>query len=498
MRLRYQIAGLLAIPLTFELLFAASLLWNLSYLDRAVSREAKAKKVISICLELRSNLLRYNTVAHVSGNFLDPLESAEIINKTKAAVKTNMQELEALVQDNAAARKITAEYERELKQFEELLADLTLNMDGLGLKSFSIDSARFIVSNEAFEEMTASFRKSVEMEERLRALYTPLVRDFQPEALRQRAQMRTLAITSVVGNCLIVVILGIIFSKSTLHRLSVLMENIARFRRKEIEMQQVGGTDELSDLDAAFRQMVDERTRTEAFKQSIYGMISHDMRTPLSSVRLSLEILQMTEKGLAEKSRARLKVIDSEVQRVIRIANTFLDLERMEEGKVILVFDWCEVEKLIEQAGNACFSLLSVKKITLNVDITDADLVNCDEDRIVQVLINLLSNAAKFSPDNGSVSVRVRMSSNGTVRFEIEDQGPGIPRSEIPKMFKRFSQLAQEDNTKKAGTGLGLYICKMLVEAHRGEIGVEAGSSSGACFWFEIPHNGSVIASGPS
>lgn len=497
MKLRYQIAGLLAIPLLFELGFAVALLSSLSHLDEAVAKEAKAKRVIALCLELRSNLLRYNSLVHLTGKFLDPPESAAIQDKTRAAVNSDLRNLQQLVQDNATAGSIFNKYKLELKNFDELLTDLTVHIDATGPVPFSIDSARFIQTDESVEELTASFKRSVDLEEKLRNIYTPMVRDFQPAALRQRALMRTLALSFVCVNCVLVVTLGIVFSKFTLSRLTLLMENIVLFAQKRRDLKTVGGSDELTALNEAFQQMAEDRMQAEELKQSIYGMIAHDMRTPLTSVLLGLEILAMTENNLADRSRQRIKTAESEVQRVIRIANTFLDLERLEEGKLSLTCEWTPVADIVKQSSNACFSLIRTKQLELIEVTEEVDLLYCDADRIVQVLVNLVSNAAKFTPDNTCITLTVRSAKPDKIRFEVQDQGPGIPPDDLSKMFKRFSQLAQEASTKKTGAGLGLYICKMLVDAHDGSIGLHNAPSGGACFWFELPHK-ALVASGES
>lgn len=128
------------------------------------------------------------------------------------------------------------------------------------------------------------------------------------------------------------------------------------------------------------------------------------------------------------------------------------------------------------------------------MDIKESDLVLADEDRIQQVLSNLLSNAIKWSPDEGKVYVRTSEAKD-RCRFEIEDEGPGVPEEEAHKLFGRFEQVSTRDNREKGGTGLGLAIAKAIVEQHNGFIGIEGavsengngGGEKGSIFWFEIP-----------
>jgi signal transduction histidine kinase len=128
---------------------------------------------------------------------------------------------------------------------------------------------------------------------------------------------------------------------------------------------------------------------------------------------------------------------------------------------------------------------------TLNISLVaivdTSQIVNCDEDRIIQVLTNLISNALKFSPSGAKVSVEVEPGPGGTIRFNVKDNGPGISPEQSHKLFARFQQLDQSDSRQKGGTGLGLAITKAIVEEHGGTIGVESVAGHGSNFWFCLP-----------
>ena len=114
-------------------------------------------------------------------------------------------------------------------------------------------------------------------------------------------------------------------------------------------------------------------------------------------------------------------------------------------------------------------------------------MVTCDEDRILQVLTNLVSNAIKFSPSGRNVSVNTEWIDSEWLRFSVVDRGSGIPSELVPKLFQKFQQLDQSDTRSKGGTGLGLAICKAIVDEHHGRIGVQTSLGEGSIFFFELP-----------
>lgn len=233
---------------------------------------------------------------------------------------------------------------------------------------------------------------------------------------------------------------------------------------------------------------VTERKDAERRVKEFYSTVSHELRTPLTAIRTALGLIQ------GKENKPVLDIACEEADRLIRLINDILDIRKIEAGKLDLELKKLSPGSIVERAVGSISSLAEDKGIEICVDIKESDLVLADEDRIQQVLSNLLSNAIKWSPAEGKVYVRT-LEAKDRCRFEIEDEGPGVPEEEAHKLFGRFEQVSARDNREKGGTGLGLAIAKAIVEQHNGFIGIDGSESEngngdcskGSIFWFEIP-----------
>jgi PAS domain S-box-containing protein len=230
---------------------------------------------------------------------------------------------------------------------------------------------------------------------------------------------------------------------------------------------------------------ISERIKLEQLKQEFVEMVSHDLRTPLSNLVLFLESLSMGfyKKWSEEKLRGNAERNFEEVSRLIRLINKLLEIDKLEGG-----FDKPEFVRLmlsdsVESAVSAVSATATKKGVTFKTDVPDLMML-ADPDQLAQILINLLGNAVKFSPENGRIIV-TGVEEPGWVEIRILDQGPGIPTNLLDHIFERFAQVKTEKS--KEGSGLGLAICKTLVEAHGGTIGVRSELGNGSEFWVRLP-----------
>jgi PAS domain S-box-containing protein len=242
---------------------------------------------------------------------------------------------------------------------------------------------------------------------------------------------------------------------------------------------------------------ITERQGVERMKDEFISVVSHELRTPLTSIRGSLGLLA---NGLLEshpeKAARMLQIAVSNTDRLVRLINDILDLERIQSGKVTMVNQVCNAADLTLQAADAMRTMADKAGVAIAVSSTPVELW-ADPDRIFQVLTNLLSNALKFSPEGGTVWLSASLTSSGLsefsetktpeVLFEIKDQGRGIPRDKLESIFERFQQVDASDSRNKGGTGLGLAICRSIVEHHGGEIWVESVVGEGSSFYFTLP-----------
>lgn len=229
---------------------------------------------------------------------------------------------------------------------------------------------------------------------------------------------------------------------------------------------------------------VSDRRTIERMKDEFIAVVSHELRTPLTSIRGALGLLASGFlNSQPEKVQRMLEIAVSNTDRLVRLINDILDIERIESGKVVMAKQTCEVAHLIQQAADALQPLVKAG-ITLSISPVSA-WVWADPDRIIQTLTNLLSNAIKFSR-SGTIWLRA-VRQNEEVLFQVQDQGRGIPPERLEAIFGRFQQVDASDSRKKGGTGLGLAICRSIVQQHGGRIWAESTLGQGSTFSFVLP-----------
>jgi PAS domain S-box-containing protein len=239
---------------------------------------------------------------------------------------------------------------------------------------------------------------------------------------------------------------------------------------------------------------VTESRAIEKMKNEFISIVSHELRTPLASIRGSLGLLAAgVLKNKPETAKQMLEIASNETERLVRLVNDILDLERLEASQVTIVKQWCDAQVLMQKSAEAVMSLAAENKINLSILPATAQIW-ADPDRIVQMLVNLLSNAIKFSPTGCTVTLRVedlgdslRDSYASRVLFEVKDRGRGIPADKLETIFGRFQQVDASDSRQKGGTGLGLAICRSIVQQHGGRIWAESVVSEGSSFYFTLP-----------
>jgi len=239
---------------------------------------------------------------------------------------------------------------------------------------------------------------------------------------------------------------------------------------------------------------ITERYAIERMKDEFISVVSHELRTPLTSIHGGLNLLST---GLINPQSERgvhvMKIVAESAERLVRLVNDILELERLESGKICLNKQVVNAADLLLQATEQMQVMANRSGINLEVSSKSLQFY-ADPDRVLQVLTNLLSNAIKFSESRGGnikLSVETELPENleeiPKILFKIQDQGRGIPSDKIERIFERFHQVDASDSRKKGGTGLGLAICRSIVEQHGGQIWVRSKVDQGSCFYFTLP-----------
>ncbi len=227
----------------------------------------------------------------------------------------------------------------------------------------------------------------------------------------------------------------------------------------------------------------------DKIKDNFLSTVSHEFRTPLASIKAYVDIL-LTYDNEEEIQKEFLGTINNETDRLARLINDFLDLSKIEAGRIQWETAPVEIPDVIKSAVEATEALASNTDLIVELDIaSDLSPVLGDRDRCLQVVTNLISNAIKFTPEGGIIFVKVSNSTSfpDMVQVSVTDTGLGIPIEDQERIFHKFTQVGDGLRDKPPGTGLGLAICQKIVEYYRGSIWVESELDKGSTFSFTLP-----------
>jgi len=238
---------------------------------------------------------------------------------------------------------------------------------------------------------------------------------------------------------------------------------------------------------------ITERKEAERLKQELFAMVSHDLRSPLTSVSMTLEMLDDGVLGTLNERGAKLAgSANASVKSLMILINDLLESERMAHLGMVLDYETADLDSLTRQAIDYVTPEANSKNIELKVQGT-CPSVQGDSEKIRRVLVNLLNNAIKFSPKNASITTSLSRFDQGinghdAIEVRVIDAGPGIPPDKQALVFEKFKQAGHRTEGEKKGSGLGLSICKAIIEAHGGMIGIKSDPGTpGSTFWFRIP-----------
>jgi PAS domain S-box-containing protein len=233
-------------------------------------------------------------------------------------------------------------------------------------------------------------------------------------------------------------------------------------------------------------QIMNDITELKRMENEFISLVSHELRTPMTSIIGALDLLGSGQLGeLSDRGRHILSVATNNTERLIRLVNDILDLERIKSGKITVHKVSCDLKQLLIQAIETMQPMADKAGVELQVEPCSVTM-KLDEDRILQTLTNLLSNAIKFSEPGTTVWLKTRVTDDRCL-IAVIDRGRGIPADKLQSIFEPFQQVDASDSRSKNGSGLGLAICRYIVKQHEGEMWAESIQGQGSTFFLDFP-----------
>jgi signal transduction histidine kinase len=426
---------------------------------------------------------------------------------------------------NSTYIPILASLKKDYSELDELTKDKPdLNLDvkkarrSLDAISAFLDQALVDVKSGRIEQVAASYHQGAD---RVVGLFqelttenfalaaksehdSALVSSQRHSAFRQT--MVAFVLVACAFNAAFCALLAAFLVRGIIFRLNVMSDNARRLAANKPLNEPIAGQDEIAELDRVFHRMAASIEETARMRQELVSMLTHDLRSPLTALQGSLELLDYhaeqarAEQGTAVQIRAEqaraehskverdkklIDVAQRNSARMMRLINDLLDIHKIKEGMITIAPTEVCLAEVFEEVALSVAAWIEDNAIRLKLDDTDL-FVFAEREKVERIIFNLIANAIKFSPSGGTIMLSAK-SEGRMVQISVSDQGKGIAAEQQDSIFERFQQIETNDEKQSAGSGLGLTICQYLVHLHGGEIWVVSAPGQGSVFHFTLP-----------
>jgi len=487
MKLRILHKGLLLIfvPLLLQLVFFGQLFSLVNQME-ALEKEEELRMILiessdAIIMEFGASWTAIVCRLFGSSSYKEDPEAY------KARMQEHFARLKPYAKDFPHMYNLIVETERTAQVHYEIFKDL----QGAANSGDNAQSLKMLDMIKLRPKLASIGTRTLELKKMLEAESAELHAAWR-QSEENRNKLKQQIYFGVIADFIITVILLTAFLLDITKRLKLLVANAHLIPSGKRLDNRVSGSDELAMLDNVLHDASDELLSAKEHRKSLMEMVAHDLRSPLSTAKSTVELLLTPAvSDSAEKSHSHLERLRRSLIQLIAFVEDLLTIDKLESGKLELELSVFHMNELIDD----CFESLAIKVQQRGIKLVKEGQdfeVAADQARLTQVVMNLLTNAVKHSPDGGTVKV-VTERHDQSLMLSVIDQGKGISKADSAKIFQKFVQ--GKDGKQNEGYGLGLAICKLIIDAHKGRIGVNSSEGKGAEFWFSLPDDEDAFTS---
>jgi len=309
---------------------------------------------------------------------------------------------------------------------------------------------------------------------------------FENRRKKLLGEILTNALVAAFISLLLSLVIALALSANMRKRLKILAGFSKKISANEFGHKvEIKGNDEISELGSNFNMMSEKLVELEDMKRMFVSSVTHELKSPLGIISNYLDILAKTETGISTENRRNIAQIKENISRLSNFINALLSVSRIEKGKFEMHPSRCDIARVLRDIASFFREKARAKGIELSVEAPEKLTIYADGEMISHVITNFVSNSLKFTQSGGQIIISAERKKKNLLEIAVKDTGIGIKPQEQKKIFTAFAQIKNPENKK--GTGLGLYLSKKIIEAHKGRIGFSSRPGEGSRFWISIP-----------